>query len=125
MKRILCAMLVVTHLVACTTLTTVPYAQAPGGGAISTAGIAAGDRLHVGLRDGSQRTLTVTTVSADELCAADGCLRAAEIENIERIERRVSLATVAINIALLLVVLAVSRRPHSAPSTGNTCWFCS
>jgi hypothetical protein len=99
MKRFICLLLVVTQLAACTTLSTVPYGQGASATGQATS-IAPGSQLRITFKEGGYKTLRVSSFTADEICAADGCFRAADIATVERAE--VNGASIA-----LLVILGV------------------
>ena len=110
MKRIICALLAVAHLAACTTLSTVPY----GEGAATTGqsrSLAIGDDLRITFREGGEKRIKVTSLDAGQICAADGCIAMAEIAKVERTEvsgGKIVLAALAV---LVLAALLSSMHP--------------
>jgi hypothetical protein len=106
MKHLICLLLVVTQLAACTTLSAVPYGEGATARGEASA-IAAGDNLRIRFREGGEKRITVTSSSADEICAAEGCIRTADISGVERVESNKS-GTVGIVLAVLAAIALVA-----------------
>ena len=115
MKRLICLLLVVTHLAACTTLSTVPYGEGANGTGQSSS-IAPGSRLRITFKEGGYKTLRVSSSTADEICAADGCFRAADIAKVER--AGVNGASIVLLVLLGVIVTGAAFAAFSALGKG-------
>ena len=78
--RPVCALVVMLHLAACTTLS--PAYRPTGDGA----GLNRGDRIHVTLRDATTHRVEVTRVSPDAVCGGEECFAFSEIDLLQREE---------------------------------------
>jgi hypothetical protein len=110
MKNILCGLLAAIYLSGCTTMSQGPYPTGSNGSAL----LQSGDRVLVTTSSGT-RELTVTSASADEVCGANECIRAAAVTQVQRQEVSALKTAGLIVLVLLVGLVAASRTPAFFP----------
>ena len=111
MKRTICLLMVLLHLVGCTTLSTVPYSR----GAFEKDPVRPGDRVVL-LTKVSEYRFQVSSVTPTEICGVAECVRTEAIESVQ-LQEFSALKTVAL-VGLTLAVFglaAVIVRPPVFP----------
>ena len=110
MKRLISVLVVMFHVAGCTTLTTVPYSQ----GTFEKDPVHQGDQVVLATT-GGERRFEVTSVTPEQICGKDECVRAEAIESVERQEfsaLKTAGAVAGIALAVLFVgVLSMSFHP--------------
>ena len=112
MNKFICACVASLHLAGCTTLTTVPYSN----GTFEKDPVRVGDRivLNAGAR---VHEFEVVSVTREEICGKDECVRVGEIVAIERKEVSV-LRTVALIVIVAAIAIGIGSASMGAISFG-------
>ena len=110
MKRLICMLVVSLHLTGCTTLSTVPSSE----GTFERNPVRKGDQVVLTTIRGEDRfrdvhRFEVTSVTPDEICGKDECVRVDAIETLQRQEFNAR-KTAALVAGIVLIVLAVGTR---------------
>ena len=112
MKKLICACIAALHLASCTTLATVPYSD----GKFAGASVRAGDRVV--LKTGARvYDFEVASVTAEEICGKDDCVRTAEIQSVERKEISVPWTVLAV-VLIAAIVIGIGAAGAGAVSFG-------
>ena len=97
MKRSICTLVALLHLVGCTTFNAVPYSK----GAFEKYPVRKGDTVVLKTAVGEHH-FVVQSVTPEEICWTDDCVRAETIESVYRQEFS-ALKTAGAVVAILLV----------------------
>ena len=101
MKRTICMLVASLHLVGCTTFNAVPYSQ----GTFEKDPVRQGDKVVIATAGGEHR-FVVNSVTPEQICGMDDCIRTEVIESVYRQEFSV-LKTAGLVVGLVLIVGAI------------------
>jgi hypothetical protein len=122
MKKSICLLVIGLHLAGCTTLNAVPYSNSVFEGEA----VRKGDQVVLATT-GGERRFEVTSVTPEQICGKDECVRTEAIESVKREEFSASKTAAAVG-GIALAVLAVGALSmafhpmHFAPAGG--CFLC-
>ena len=116
MKRLISVLVVMLHVAGCTTLSTVPYSR----GTFEKDSVQNGDQVVL-RTTGGERRFQVPSVTPEQVCGKDECVRAVEIESVER--QKFSALKTAAFVAGIALIVAVSMTFHPMHFQPGTCFF--
>lgn len=97
MKRSICVLVVLLHLVGCTTFNSVPYSR----GTFAKDAVRQGDMVLLATAGGEHR-FVVNSVTPEQICGMDDCVSAEAIKSIHRQEFSL-LKTAAMVVGIVVV----------------------
>ena len=101
---------VLAHLAGCT-----PMAVRPGEATAEVPVAKAGDAVRITTTWGEKRVIVVTHLTADTICAKEGCIALTDVARVEKI----STAALMLGFVIILAPLAVVAPPVAAGILGG------